>query len=138
MGYDFFRRDNLREPRSFAENAYFRITTSAYVLVYETMSALGILDPFVDAPDPQDASEEARAVRSPYPEAVPAFKFGSNDAWIVTPDECTIVATALERVVGDTKAHLQPSPDEQMGLNLLERFARFNRTAAAHGGYVVQ
>lgn len=57
---------------------------------------------------------------------------------IVTPDECMLVATALERVVRDTKAHLEPSPDEQMGLDLLERFARFNRTAAAHGGYVVQ
>jgi hypothetical protein len=68
---------------------------------------------------------------------VPAYKFSSNSSWIVTPEECGIVSSALERVVRDTRAHLEPSADDQIGLDLLERFARYNRAAAAHGGYVV-
>jgi hypothetical protein len=137
MGYDFYRRDNLREPRSCSEDAYFRASNEAFGAIYEVMSVLGILDVSMEAPEPSGGSEESRTGRSAEPGAIPAYKFLSNDSWIVVPEECEAIAAALERVVSDTRGHLQPSPGEQIGLDLFERFARFNRKAAAHGGYIV-
>lgn len=136
MGFDLYRRDNLREPRSYSEEAYFRSTSKAWGVIYEVMLAVGILDVSMDAPDPSDTSEESRAARSVEPEAVPAYKLSSNDHWLVTPEECLVIAGALERAVRDTRARLQPSPDDEGGLGFIERFARFNRIAADYGGYV--
>ena len=137
MGYDFYRRDNLREPRSYSGDGCFRAANDTFALIYGVMSAFGILDEVMQGPEPKGASEETRALRSADPALVPAYKFLSNDGWIVTPEECDIVASALERGLRETRAHLEPSPEEEGGLDFLDRFARFNRAAQKHGGYVV-
>lgn len=44
-----------------------------------------------------EASKKVRAARSKSANQVPAFKFRSNDRWIVTSEECGIIATRLRR-----------------------------------------
>jgi hypothetical protein len=44
-----------------------------------------------------EVSKKVRATRSSKPGAVPSFKFGSNDGWIVTTEECAIIAAGLRR-----------------------------------------
>ena len=44
-----------------------------------------------------EASKKVRAARSKNASQVPAFKFRSNDGWIVASEECRIIATRLRR-----------------------------------------
>jgi len=51
------------------------------------------------------AATKVQTTRSRVAGKVPAFKFGSNDRWIVTPEECAIIATALERYAEHLTEH---------------------------------
>ena len=79
--------------------------------------------------------------RSPVPGKVPGYKFGSNEGWLVTPEECSLIAAALERLLADLPDDLA----EQIGwedsvdalIEWIEDWMDYNRVAAAHGGYTV-
>lgn len=60
---------------------------------------------------------------------VPAFKFGSNDGWHVTPEECLIIASRLQALLR-TDSHVEER-------EFVHGFALFNEWAARHGGYEV-
>lgn len=106
MGRDLYRIDNLQERRELAEDDGFRATQASAAMLVEAMAAIGLAD--VGA---KLAVEE------------------------VSPSECVATAAALERVVEDTRRHVSLTADESSFLCFLERFARFNRRCAPHGGY---
>jgi hypothetical protein len=138
VGYDLYRRDNLRDP-SFDDEKYFRSTMRAFPYLHAAMDLVGVLDYHVGRPGSAGKlSESDLASRSPDPHSVPAFKFSSNESWIVTPDECLAIAAALERLLRDTRSRVDVSPDEAPVLDFIESFARFNRVCAEHGGYEVR
>lgn len=73
----------------------------------------------------------ARAVRSKKQGRVPALKFGSNDGWIVTPEECLIIAYRLRSYLA------KESPAGNDDPEWVDAFAVFNEVAAKYGGYEV-
>lgn len=120
---------------------------------------LGYMDGEGDAPHPppseaeQAACRQYKAVRdawlatrSAQPGKVPAFKFSNNGGWIVTPEECDIIATALEKLLADLDEdgaialarRIEWDPDDVDTLiDWLEDRKDYNRVAATHGGYAV-
>jgi len=92
--------------------------------------------------------EEARrraqalsATRSRRPGMVPTFKFATNDAWHVVPEECEIVADAVERLLADeaalaTLASTHGIPRAEVE-DFLAGWAGYNRAAVPAGGYRV-
>ena len=71
---------------------------------------------------------------------VPVFKFNSTDGWIVTRDECRVIATGLRQlVVGpDWPTPDRETDDERFWRNLILDFADFCERSADHGhGFVV-
>lgn len=85
------------------------------------------------------ASSEVRDASSLKDGRVGAYKFESNDGWLVHPEECEAIATAVRRhaemIARDffTDAGLSVSD----GLAWLKSWADFNALAASHGGYRV-
>jgi hypothetical protein len=75
---------------------------------------------------------------------VPAFKFLSNDGWLVTPDECQLIADGLDTALAKRRAELVRglraqgySRTAKTVADLLIWWAQYNRVAADHGGYRV-
>lgn len=64
---------------------------------------------------------------------VPAYKFSSNDGWLITPRECRTIASVLERALPHLRKGGDPAWRETVRL-----FIKFNRYAADHGGYRVE
>jgi hypothetical protein len=97
----------------------------------------------------RDALERWRRTPSTEPGRVPAFKFCTNDGWIVTPEECTIIANGLEagvtrsrRVLGRFRG-IVPSPrrsgiPRDEAAQWILQWAGYNRAAAQLGGYSVR
>ena len=136
MGIDLFRLDNRGAAPRFDDDVYFRSTAQAWPLVVEVLAAVGVLDQAMACPGDEVPDRLAR--RSPVAGCVPAWKVLSSEGWHVVPDECVAIADALEAVVRATRTLLPDlDDDERARLELVERFARFNRTAAPHGGYAV-
>ena len=79
------------------------------------------------------AREEVVATRSEIPGRVPAFKFLSNEDWLVCPEECRIIANGLDRFIAVNERRLKADIDWD-GVRL---WATFNRVAISHGGYRV-
>ena len=132
MGVDLFRVDNRGETPRFDDDVYFRATAHAWPLLVRVLAAVGVLDETIARP------EDDLALRSPVAGAVPAWKLASSGGWHVVPDECVAIALALEAVVRATRLQISDlEDDERARLDFVERFARFNRTAAPHGGYAV-
>ena len=113
--------------------------------VDEIMDALD----FGDDPDPPVTEEEQTAIReaqvaqqsllevtSPHPGQIPAFKFGSNDGWVITADECVIISTALKRVLGERELFNNACPTDE-SRTLLIQFGQYVQAAGATGGFVV-
>jgi hypothetical protein len=69
-------------------------------------------------------------VRSPHPGRVPACKFGSNDNWLVWPEECKAIANGLDRWLAGRRG----KGFDKDGVRL---WVNYNRAAADHGGYRV-
>ena len=79
MGSDFYRRDNVGDPRSYDDDRYFRSNARAYGALFRAMSASGVFDECMHEQQLEgDAWEAFRSVRSPDAALVPAFKLSSN------------------------------------------------------------
>src|SRR5579884_3027487 len=87
---------------------------------------------------------KATARRSETPGRVPAYKFRSNDGWLVHPDECRRIADGLDAALAGRQAQVLRrlrargySRTPQTLADLLVWWAQYNRVAADHGGYRV-
>jgi hypothetical protein len=83
-------------------------------------------------------------VRSPTKGRVPAFKFSSNDGWIVDAEEAAIIAEAVASVLADEDQFellcdiLEVSRGGDKALREgLAKFQRFNARCAKADGYTV-
>ncbi len=71
-----------------------------------------------------------------------AYKFQSNDGWLVTPDECRVIADGLDAALAHRRDDLVRGLGErgytrvsETAWDLLGWWAQYNRVAADHGGY---
>jgi hypothetical protein len=108
-----------------------------------TESEMRLLKPWLEEVDGW------RRTTSQDPDRVAAFKFCTNDGWIVSPAECTIIANGLH--AGVRRSHgpfgwftgIIPSP-RRSGISRAEaevwilNWAAFNRVAAQNDGYSVR
>lgn len=85
------------------------------------------------------ARDAVRAVRSPNPARVPTAKFCSNDGWLVTPDECLVLARGLRRALDDVGPALWEVEDlsDHEARRWIEQWIAYNALAAENGGYHV-
>lgn len=88
------------------------------------------------------ARNETGATPSPQPGKVPAFKFESNDGWIVTPDECRVIAAGMDRLLSsdlEVFLHLLKADgwNPEGVTELMWLWTDYNRIAAQFGGYRV-
>jgi len=91
---------------------------------------------------------QIRGTRSRNPELVPAFKFQTNDGWIIDEEECLLIADALRDAVARSRKFMGlfssflPSKEET-GISKKEaaewilNWAAYNELASRHGGYKV-
>ena len=96
----------------------------------------------------RDQIAEIRGTRSANPTKVPAFKFSTNDGWLVDPEECRLIARALRKAVANSSkffglfSSFLPSRKES-GISKREagqwilNWAAYNEVASKHGGYKV-
>lgn len=91
----------------------------------------------------RDEIDRAKRCRSVQPGKVPAFKFSTNDGWIVVPQECLAITQGLKAAIErDGAVGFLPS-EEAIGLSEKEvkdwvlNWAAFNELAARHGGYSI-
>jgi hypothetical protein len=102
-----------------------------------------------EEPDPPMTEEEREAMReaeaaqevlletrSPNTAMVPAFKFGSNDGWVITADECAIIGSAIERMLAHEQERMKACPTDEARA-LLEDWLRYVRVAEETGGFTV-
>jgi hypothetical protein len=78
------------------------------------------------------------------PERALGYKFRTNDGWLVTPDECLVIADGLDEALTNFRGTLVLelrwrgySHTEESIADLLSPWAKYNRVAADHGGYRV-
>jgi hypothetical protein len=71
-----------------------------------------------------------------------AYKFRTNDGWLVTPDECRVIADVLDAALAKRRARLVRglqargySRTRESVADLLSPWAKYNRVAADHTGY---
>ena len=71
-----------------------------------------------------------------------AYKFRTNDGWLVTPDECRVIADGLDAALAKRRARLVRglqtrgySRNKESVADLLSPWAKYNRVAADHRGY---
>jgi len=71
---------------------------------------------------------------------VGAFKFQSNDGWLVTPEECVVLARQLREHAELIARDFFPDAgiEAEDGRRWILGFARYNEIAAEHGGYRVR
>ncbi len=162
------------------QSSCFRANISAMPVLRDAMTASGVMDweweaqwpaPSSLAPgDPDSPEYEAwaeavfalhepvRAARASNAGLVPAAKFCSNERWLVHPEECIIIARALDRLLElmaqeeliDEHAALSGALEIAMdivgfetlkrirgSMSLVREWSRFNRSAAGYGGYRV-
>jgi hypothetical protein len=93
--------------------------------------------------DWRSAADIVLGTKSARPGKVPAYKFMSNDGWIVWPEECLSISNALckalatkpERILPDQKiSGIKPNEAAEWILS----WASYNEVAAKHGGYRVR
>lgn len=108
------------------EEYYFRLNISGMGLMR------GWIEPIIDwdaenTPWPEDGTEEeAEAIISEETAKegmVPGYKFCTNDGWLVTPKECTVIADYLDE-----------NPHEY---EYMQKFGAFCKKAAECGGFKV-
>lgn len=113
MGYD------MQWEKDGSDEGYFRANIWGMGTLRYTMYLAGVLDEEAEMPQwperPKDLKEErdddpraielekqrdaTRATRSTDPGKVPIFKFGSNDGWIVTPEESRLIADKVDAML---------------------------------------
>lgn len=102
-----------------------------------------------DEPDPpitdeeQGAIEQAQAAqqtlletRSPKQGMLPAFKFGSNDGWVVSVEECAMICSAIERMLADHQLRSAACPTDD-ARTLIQNWAQYVLVAQQTGGFTV-
>lgn len=72
------------------------------------------------------------------------YEFRTNDGWLVTPDQCRVIADGLDEDLAEYPDELIRglrdrgySHTKESVVDLLSPWTRFNRLAADHGGYRV-
>lgn len=132
MGYDMYAADNAGDDRV-RDDGYFRLNIWGMSKMVNIMEDLSMIDWEIKAPDwpdyPNGMTDEEyerstlpmRSMRSHDPLRIPAFKFGSNDGWLVTPEECYMIAHRLRSVPNETA----------------REFAGFCSRCVKRGGFVV-
>ncbi|GHO60047.1 hypothetical protein KSB_85220 [Ktedonobacter robiniae] len=104
--------------------ALFRRTGSG---VTEGMREDGKSDPY---PSPLSTAEaRITDVQAEIPTGIPAYKFGSNDGWLVTPDELSAALAAYDACIADG---VEPPAFTWWG-----DWINYLRRAASHGGFRV-
>ena len=85
--------------------------------------------------------ERATGRRAPPGKAL-AYKFATNDGWLITPGECRAIATGLAGALARRRRKLIRGlaargydRTEESVARLLEPWAQYNRFAADQGGY---
>jgi hypothetical protein len=103
MGYDLFRRDNRVEPRSFSPPKCFRFDAYGMAFLRWVLALVGVTSaPFVPRTSEDDGSRASTLVSF--------HKLCTNEGWWVTPQECAALASALDALVAQTNARIQPTP----------------------------
>jgi len=74
---------------------YYRLNIFGMQAMRVTMRDADVLDEDADIVEVDGGAD--LAARSPLPGKVPVYKFCSNDAWVVTPEECAAIAEALTK-----------------------------------------
>jgi hypothetical protein len=85
------------------------------------------------------AHEAAMSASSIVGDRVGAFKFETNDGWLVTPEECRLLARKLRARCEALAREYFPAAgvQEAAARRWIVGFARYNEIAAEHGGYRV-
>jgi hypothetical protein len=104
---------------------------------------------FGDEPDPPMTEKERNAIqeaetaqqalletRSPNSGKLPAFKFGSNDGWVVTAEECAIICSAIERILTNDHQRKSACPTDE-ARTLIENWWQYVSVAQGTGGFTV-
>lgn len=143
MGYDMYLEQRIAPKAPRVEDApdenYFRLNIWGMARFGGAMSALGMIDenaiPRVDFPQNDDpaALERCLAQREATPAGLPAYKFSSNDGWLVLPEE---IRPALDLY------HALVEPEKRVAaagveLDYWRDWIAFLDRAAAHGGFRV-
>jgi hypothetical protein len=133
------------EALSRAEAYYFRLNIFGMNRYLDGMEALGMLD-LRRGPDNEEwqridfdgdedkAQAEAEMLRTrtaERPTGIPSFKFGSNDGWLVTPEEIT---AALERYEKPPAGWFEGHDIEE---DYWDEWIEFLRKAIERGGFRV-
>ena len=87
MGFD------LQSVKDRSDAGFTCLSIGQMAFVRQVLDAAGVLDHEVEMPEIKADWNEAR---SPHPRRIPAFKLQSNDWWFVEPEECHVLADALE------------------------------------------
>lgn len=88
----------MQAEKDDSESGYFRLNIWDMAEMRAIMLKENLLDfqPYGDWPENNPAELEAfLAKRSLNPLQVPAYKFASNDGWLITPEECYLLAHRL-------------------------------------------
>lgn len=87
----------------------------------------------------QRACEEVLTRSSLRDGRVGAYKFQSNDGWLVTPEECEVLDRCLRASAAMIARDMftDAGLTAEDGLRWVLGFARYNAVAAEHGGYRV-
>lgn len=104
---------------------------------------------FGDEPDPPMTDEEREAIeaakqaqdslvriQSPHPGKIPAFKFGSNDGWMVSPEECHAINSVISSIKSNPDKLSEVCPTDESKA-VLESWGEFVRIAETAGGFIV-
>lgn len=154
MGYDMYMVESKNE-----DSSYFRANIWGMGILRSAMKEAQVLD--LEYEDPgwpeikrlanesdetyydrvDDAHDPIRGFRSASEKLVPVGKFCSNDGWVVTPEECEIIANGLDTVKGFTHRGYMSDPiiieAGSENLVFVKEFADYCRRAAKHGGFKV-
>lgn len=154
MGYE------LHSPGDEAESSSFHVSTFDMGQLREVMFAAGLLDPSTPLPtwprapegywkrahaneDPTEADrayetavDQLRSGPADRPGTVPLWKFGSNDLWWVTAEECELLADGLEAFCVAQEQQPVPmlDPEERAWVR---QFISYCRHCARHQGFEV-
>ena len=168
MGFDFqMQNKSLDLPPDYKPlyeempGAY-QLSSTGVAVVGEMMFLSGVLDtitPFPDFNPPilnrlfAKVSELLRLApawsidnlierESPFEGKVPAYKFSSNDGWLVSERECTLICNALAENTDNNYSKLKKGKlcqkiSDQEFLTLFNEWLSYNSVAARNGGYRV-
>lgn len=91
---------SMQAVNDLSEQGYWWFSIGGMAEMRDRMRDAHLLDdatPKSPRPAGDDAALQAwRRQTSPNPRQIPAWKFESNDGWLVTPEECALLAESLD------------------------------------------